>query len=283
MLIQLEIISFILTLVLLQVLLVLYAWWFIRHSSFSSVSPAGGGGIPSPVWRTTLAILLAAWAALTVSLAVRSYVLGHVPFTDMYGFASSFCWGTIAVSCLFQWRLKSEVFGASGAVVAFALLIYAFTLPIEHAPLPPALQQTWLLPLHVSCAIMAYGMFALGFVSAVLFLVKGKVNLSFLPSADMLDRAGYLAVVTGFPLMTLVIIIGSIWAKIAWGTYWGWDPKETASLVTWLIYAGYLSTRLFLHWKNRSSALFLLIGFAAVLVTFFGNLFFGGLHSYAAP
>jgi cytochrome c-type biogenesis protein CcsB len=283
MLIQLEIVSFILTLVLLQVLLVLYAWWFIRYSSFPRAKAADGTMLPAPVWKPTLTILLAAWAALTVSLVVRSVLLGHVPFTDMYGFASSFCWGTIAVSCLFHWRLKSEVFGAGGAVVAFALLIYAFTLPIQHSPLPPALQQTWLLPLHVSCAIMAYGMFALGFVSAVLFLIKEKVNLSFLPGADMLDRAGYLAVVTGFPLMTLVIIIGSIWAKIAWGTYWGWDPKETASLVTWLIYAGYLFTRLFLHWKNRRSALFLIIGFAAVLVTFFGNLFFGGLHSYAAP
>ena len=275
MLIQLEIISFTLTLVILQVLLVLYAWGFIRYKSFSSSNT-------SPVLKPTLSVLLAAWITLSLSLVIRSIISGHVPFTDMYGFAASFCWGVLATSCLFQWRLKSEVFGAGGAIIAFALLIYAFTLPTQYTPLPAALQQTWLLPLHVSCAIMAYGMFALGCVSAVLYLIKEKQNPDFVPDADILDRAGYLAVLTGFPLMTLVIVIGSIWAKVAWGTYWNWDPKETASLVTWLIYAGYLFTRLVLHWKGRRSALLLVIGFVGVLVTFFGNLFFGGLHSYAS-
>lgn len=82
--------------------------------------------------------------------------------------------------------------------------------------------------------------------------------------------------------MTLVIIIGAIWAKVAWGNYWTWDPKETASLVTWIIYAVYLVTRLFFGWRNDKSAWLLILGFLAVLVTFFGNLFFGGLHSYVS-
>lgn len=278
-LLQLEIITFTFTLVLLQVLLVLYVWGFVRYSSFSKTSDST---VTVPILKPTLTIMLAAWAILTVSLLIRSILSGHVPFTDMYGFAASFCWGILATGCLFQWRLKSEVFGAGAVVIAFALLIYAFSLPSQHEPLPVILQQTWLLPLHVSCAIMAYGMFALGFVSAVLYLVKDRYNPAFIPVSGMLDRAGYLAVLTGFPLMTLVIILGSIWAKIAWGTYWNWDPKETASLVTWIIYACYLFSRIFLHWTGRRSALLLIIGFAAVLITFFGNLFFGGLHSYAS-
>jgi len=270
---QLEIISFVAAIVVLQLAIILYAWNFI--SGISRTDP----GIAQ---RFAFPALSAAWLLLTVSLATRASLTGHAPFTNMYEFAASFSWGVMASSLLFQWRLKSRVFGAGGAVIAFALLAYTFTLPSRHEPLPEALRQTWLLPLHVSCAIMAYGMFAIGFVSAVLYLVREKHSPAFFPGADLLDRAGYMAVLTGFPLMTMVIVIGSIWAKLAWGTYWNWDPKETASLVTWLIYAGYLLTRLFLHWNNRRSALLLIIGFLAVLLTFFGNLFFGGLHSYAS-
>jgi cytochrome c-type biogenesis protein CcsB len=271
---QLELITFVATIVVLQMAIILYAWDFISGATRTQ---------PGIAARLAFPALLIAWLMLTIALTTRAAVTGHAPFTNMYEFASSFGWGVMASALLFQWRLKARVFGAGGAVIAFVLLAYTFTLPSQYEPLPAALRQTWLLPLHVSCAVMAYGMFALGFVSAILYLIREKVKLSFLPEAEMPDRAGYLAVVTGFPLMTLVIVIGSIWAKVAWGTYWNWDPKETASLVTWFIYAGYLFTRLFLHWKNRRSAIFLIIGFAAVLVTFFGNLFFGGLHSYAAP
>jgi cytochrome c-type biogenesis protein CcsB len=181
---------------------------------------------------------------------------------------------------VFQWRLKAAVFGAGGATIAYALLIYAFTLPSQHSTLPPILQGTILLPLHVSCAIIAYGMFGMGFVSAIFLLIQEKRAAAFLPSVVMLDRAGYLSVLTGLPFMTLVIVLGSIWANTAWGSYWNWDPKETASLVTWLIYVCYLVTRWFCRWRERRSAAILIAGFVAVLVTFFGNLVFAGLHSY---
>jgi cytochrome c-type biogenesis protein CcsB len=270
---QLEIICFSAAIVTLQLAIILYAWDLV--AGISRMAPGTAARIAFPA-------LSAAWLLLTVSLATRAILTGHAPFTNMYEFAASFGWGVMASALLFQWRLKSRAFGAGGAVIAFALLTYTFSLPSQHEPLPAALQQTWLLPLHVSCAIMAYGMFAIGCVSAVLYLIREKHGLSFLPDTELLDRAGYLAVLTGFPLMTLVIVIGSIWAKVAWGTYWNWDPKETASLGTWLIYAGYLFTRLFLHWNGKRSALILITGFLAVLITFFGNLFFGGLHSYAS-
>jgi len=100
-------------------------------------------------------------------------------------------------------------------------------------------------------------------------------------SLEALDQIGYRAVLVGFPAMALVIILGSIWAETAWGRWWGWDPKETASLVTFLLYAGYLHARIFRGWQGSRSAALLVLGFVAVCFTFFGNLFFGGLHSYS--
>ncbi|MGD0855909.1 MAG: cytochrome c biogenesis protein CcsA [Dehalococcoidia bacterium] len=279
---QLEILSFVIALVTLQIVLILYIWGFISSAIYNKSAEVPDRLHAGKFARYTFPLLIVSWLALTASLIIRSTLTLHVPFTDMYEFASSFCWGVMFAGILFQWRLKSEVFGAGGSIIALALLLYAFFLPAEHMPLPAALRQTWLLPLHVSCAIMAYGMFALGFASAVLYLLRQKYPLSIFPSSDTLDRAGHLAVLTGFPLMTLVIIIGAIWAKVAWGNYWTWDPKETASLVTWIIYAVYLVTRLFFGWRNDKSAWLLILGFLAVLVTFFGNLFFGGLHSYVS-
>jgi len=279
---QLEILCFVIALVTLQIVLILYIWGFISSAIYNKSAEVTDRLPAGKFARYTFPLLIVSWLALTASLIIRSTLTLHVPFTDMYEFASSFCWGVMFAGILFQWRLKSEVFGAGGSIIALALLLYAFFLPAEHMPLPAALRQTWLLPLHVSCAIMAYGMFALGFASAILYLLRRKYPLSIFPSSDTLDRAGHLAVLTGFPLMTLVIIIGAIWAKVAWGNYWTWDPKETASLVTWIIYAFYLVTRLFFGWRSDKSAWLLILGFLAVLVTFFGNLFFGGLHSYVS-
>jgi ABC-type transport system involved in cytochrome c biogenesis permease subunit len=91
----------------------------------------------------------------------------------------------------------------------------------------------------------------------------------------------YRSVVIGFPIFATMIVLGSYWASIAWGRYWGWDPKETSALVTWLIYAVYLHARSRASWRGRPAALVLVIGFGAVLFTYFGNLFFSGLHSYS--
>ena len=91
---------------------------------------------------------------------------------------------------------------------------------------------------------------------------------------------GYRAVAIRFPFMTLVTVLGALWAYMAWGRYRSWDPKETASQVTWLIYTGYLHARILRGWRGRKSAILLMIGFTAVLLTFFGNYVFGGLHSY---
>jgi hypothetical protein len=98
---------------------------------------------------------------------------------------------------------------------------------------------------------------------------------------ELRGRGGYRAVIIGFPVFATLIILGAWWASIAWGRYWGWDPKETSALATWLIYAAYLHARSLRGWSGRPAALLLVVGFGAVLFTFFGNLFFSGLHAYS--
>jgi cytochrome c-type biogenesis protein CcsB len=102
-----------------------------------------------------------------------------------------------------------------------------------------------------------------------------------LPRPAVLDEIGYKAVVVGFPFLAATIVLGALWAEVAWGRYWAWDPKETASLVTWLIYATYLHARVIRGWTGSRAAILLQIGFGATILTYFGNYFFGGLHSYA--
>ncbi|CAA7600379.1 Cytochrome c-type biogenesis protein CcmC [Acididesulfobacillus acetoxydans] len=113
--------------------------------------------------------------------------------------------------------------------------------------------------------------------------VNGGVLARF-PALEVLDELAYKVVAFGFPLLTLCIITGAVWANYTWGTYWSWDPKETWSLITWLVYAGYLHVRFTRGWKGRPAAWLAVLGFAAVLFTFFGvNYFLPGLHSYANP
>jgi ABC-type transport system involved in cytochrome c biogenesis permease subunit len=173
-----------------------------------------------------------------------------------------------------------------GAIVlplVVAMCAYIWLLPAdlrEVNALIPALQNRPLMTVHVSMAILAYATFAVAFAAAVLFLIANRWHVAWLPSADLLDDLGYRAVTIGFPAMSLVLILGSVWAYRAWGTYWQWDPKETAALFTWLIYGVYLHTRSLRGWRGNRSAVILLVAFAAVVFTYFGNYVFGGLHAY---
>ena len=131
-------------------------------------------------------------------------------------------------------------------------------------------------------AMISYVILATSFAAAVGYLLQGpRDRYPWLPSHRLLDEVAYRAVIIGFPVFATMIILGSWWASIAWGRYWGWDPKETSALVTWLIYAVYLHARNQRGWAGRPSALILIVGFGAVLFTFFGNLYFSGLHSYS--
>jgi len=213
-------------------------------------------------------------------MTFRAIVTGHGPFSNMYEFSIAFGTGVIGVYLFFERKYHQQILGLIVLPIALLMLLYAWTIPATADPLVPALQNNLLLSVHVAVAIVAYGTFAVSFAAAVLYLLQAY-GVPRLPKAELLDEIGYRAVVIGFPFMTLVIVLGAVWANVAWGRYWGWDPKETASLVTWLIYGAYLHARVVRGWRGNRAAWLLVIGFAATLFTYFGNLFFGGLHSYS--
>jgi cytochrome c-type biogenesis protein CcsB len=245
-----------------------------------TVSLGRGPAVSASLGRWGTILIINAFVFLTGALTFRWIAAGHGPFSNMYEFSLAFVWGTLAAHLYFEFRYGLRSLAILVLPVCLAMLAYASTVSSKIDPLVPALQNNLLLSIHVAVAIAAYGAFALSFAAAVLFLVNHRDRFTWLPKQAMLDEVGYKAVMFAFPLLALVVILGAVWAKIAWGTYWSWDPKETASLVTWLIYGGYLHARVVRGWKGNRSAYLLVAGFGAVLFTYFGNYFFSGLHSY---
>jgi len=219
--------------------------------------------------------------ALAAGLVFRALATGHGPFANMYEFSLAFAFGVLLSYMYFERKYHQRILALIALPVALAMMAYASTIPPTIEPLVPALQNNLLLTVHVAVAIVAYGSFAIAFGAAVLYLVQPEGGRWGLPKPQVLDEIGYRAVIVGFPFLSLTIILGAVWADTAWGAYWSWDPKETASLVTWLIYGAYLHARVVRGWRGGRAAWLLVLGFAAVLFTYFGNLFFGGLHSYS--
>ncbi len=218
---------------------------------------------------------------LTATLVFRAILTGHGPFANQYEFSVAFGWGMVAAYVYFEYRYRVRTLALLVLPIAGAMLLYAMTVGATSDPLVPALQNNLLLTIHVAVAILAYGAFSVACAAGVLYLVQPAGGRRGLPRPSLLDEIAYRSVVVAYPLLTLTIILGAVWAEIAWGAYWSWDPKETASLLTWFIYGAYLHARVVHGWHGRRSSWLLMLGFAAVLFTFFGNLFFGGLHSYA--
>jgi cytochrome c-type biogenesis protein CcsB len=221
------------------------------------------------------------FALIGASLVFRAIATGHGPFSNMYEFSIAFAWGILGAYYWFEHKYHQRMLGLLALPVALGMLLYASTIPADIEPLVPALQNNLLLSVHVATAIVAYGSFTVAFAAAILYLAQPETGRWGLPKPAVLDEIGYRAIVVGFPFLTLVIVLGALWADVAWGRYWGWDPKETASLVTWFIYGAYLHARVMRGWRGRKAAILLIVGFGATLLTYFGNLFFGGLHSYS--
>ena len=218
-----------------------------------------------------------------LSIALRTAAAGRLPLSNMYEFSSTFIFLLALIYLLFERSYGVRQLGAIVLPIVVGMVLYVWSLPAELREvdaLIPALQNRPLMTAHVSLAILAYAAFAVAFAAAVFYLLVSRWRIAWLPSAEMLDDIGYRAVTIGFPAMALVLILGSVWAYRAWGSYWNWDPKETAALFTWLVYGVYLHTRSMRGWRGNRSAVILLLGFAAVIFTYFGNYVFGGLHAY---
>lgn len=229
-----------------------------------------------------IAFAWAGWAVLALSLLLRSLVVGRGPWGNMYEFTVAFAFGVTLGYLFLERRYPIRSIGFVPLGVALALFLYSTALPSNVEQLVPALQNPPLLTIHVGLAMISYGIFATSFAAGIAYLVQAPNDrFSWLPSHKVLDEVAYRSVVIGFPIFATMIILGSWWASIAWSKYWSWDPKETAALVTWLIYAVYLHARNQRGWAGRPAALLLVVGFAMILVTYSGNLWFSGLHAYS--
>ncbi len=255
---------------------------FVTSSTRASTSGPSVSASPSPLSRAAVWLTVAAAIALGASVGLRGIVVGRGPWGNLYEFSVAFAFSMTCGYLVLSRRYPIRSIGFIPLGIALTLLLYASSLPSEIEPLVPALQNAPLLTIHVGMAVLSYGIFATSFAAGVGYLIQGQRDrFAWLPSHKVLDEVAYRAVIIGFPIFATMIILGSWWASIAWSRYWGWDPKETAALVTWLTYAVYLHARNQRSWAGRPAALLLVVGFGMVLVTYSGSLWFSGLHAYS--
>jgi cytochrome c-type biogenesis protein CcsB len=230
------------------------------------------------------------------SIAIRGIAVDAVPWSNMYEFASVAGLIAVVAFLLVIWRAPQiRHLGGFLLLPVILLMFMAGTVFYSKAqPLVPALQSYWL-AIHVTLAAVSEGAFMTSAGLTVLYLLRSRYDraatkptrglVAFggkLPEADTLDKAAYRVVAFSFPLYTVAIICGAIWAEAAWGRYWGWDPKETWAFIVWVIYAGYLHARATAGWKGRNAAFVNLLGFSAITFNFLiVNIVISGLHSYA--
>ena len=242
--------------------------------------------------------LLLTWLAFVFHLGgvvTRGLAAGRVPWGNMYEFSITASLAVAIVYLIFVQRYKLQWLGLGVTLVIAAVLgLATLALYTPAGPLVPALHSYWLV-IHVSSAAISGGAFTVGGLISVLYLIKARAerkvlaggtmsaSLRRLPSAESMDSTAYKVLAFAFPLWTFgVLVAGPIWAEYAWGRYWGWDPKEVWSLVTWVVYAAYLHARATAGWRGRRAATIAIVGWFVFIFNFVGvNLLVSGLHSYA--
>ncbi|MGA6992773.1 MAG: c-type cytochrome biogenesis protein CcsB [Candidatus Deferrimicrobiaceae bacterium] len=238
-------------------------------------------------------VCIAAAVVSTTAIGVRwaeSYKMGigRIPVTNLYESLVFFAWSVNLFYLLVEWKYKNRTLGAFVIPIAFGTMLFAFTNESSIQPLVPALQSYWL-HAHVITCFVGYAAFAVSAGVAVMYLMKAKREkrketggvVALFPSTKILDDLVYKAIIWGFPFLTAGIITGAAWANYAWGTYWSWDPKETWSLIVWLVYAAFLHARVTRGWHGRRAAILSIVGFLATIFCYLGvNLVLSGLHSY---
>ncbi len=216
--------------------------------------------------------------------------IGRAPLTNLYESLVFFAWTIAVIYLLLEKKFRIKTIGAFVSPFPFIIMAYASLNPNDIQPLVPALKSNWLIAHVVSCFV-GYAAFAVSFGVSILYLFKFRAEsrpakpdgalLGYVPSAAALDEIGYKTIAIGFPLLTIGIVTGAFWANVAWGTYWSWDPKETWSLIVWLIYAAYLHARITRGWRGTRAAVLSIVGFMATIFCYLGvNLILSGLHSY---
>jgi len=253
------------------------------------------------IFKKPLTGRLATWTALagvTVNAAgiiirwVESYRLGigHAPLSNMYESLVFFSCTIVIIYLVIERKYETTVIGAVATPLAFLAMSYASLSPNINdriQPLIPALKSNWLIA-HVVTCFLGYAAFAIAFGISLMYLFKqrdteSKSNLlSHFPKSLVLDELTHQMVMFGFLFLSIGIITGAVWANSAWGSYWSWDPKETWSLITWVVYATFLHARMMRGWSGKRIAYLSILGFMAVIFTYFGVNLLPGLHSYGS-
>ncbi|MEV5515947.1 c-type cytochrome biogenesis protein CcsB [Streptomyces flaveolus] len=243
---------------------------------------------------TVLAFAIEAGGVLTRALSVK-----RAPWGNMYEFNITLTTVVVGVYLILL-ALKKNIRWLGLPLATTVLLDLGLAVTVLYTAsdqLVPALHSYWLY-IHVSTAIFCGAVFYVGAVATILYLFKDSFEnklatggtpgrfansvLDRLPAAASLDKFAYRVNAAVFPLWTFTIIAGAIWAGDAWGRYWGWDPKEVWSFITWVAYACYLHARATAGWKGRKAAYLALAAFACWLFNYYGvNIFVSGKHSYA--
>jgi len=238
--------------------------------------------------RVATSILVSGFVFHTISLILRYFEAGYTPITNLHEAPSFLAWAIICVYLFIQLKYKITVLGSFISPVASILIIVSSAFSKEIGPLPPILKSFWF-PIHVILAFLGDAIFALAFCAGIMYLIQEhqikskKIGVLYyrLPSLKLLDDINHYCLTIGFPLLTLGMITGSIWARYAWGSFWSWDAKQIWSLLTWVFYAVLLHGRINVGWRGRRAAVFAIIGFFAVMFSFLVvNTFFSGLHTY---
>jgi len=238
--------------------------------------------------RIMVSLVVAGFALHTANIIARYVLSGHIPIANLHEASSFFSWCIVLLFFYLEYRYKLGLLGAFIMPVVFIVMLSSSMLPRKIEPLSPVLQSYWL-GIHTVFAFIGDAAFAMAFGIGLMYLIQEHYVKSKhlgglfrkLPSLQTLDEINYRLITIGFPFLTLAIITGALWAESAWGSYWRWDPKEVWSLITWFIYASVLHVRLTVGWRGKRAAILSIIGFCAVLFTFFGvNLLLKGLHRF---
>jgi len=240
------------------------------------------------LWLTLLGALAQAGALVTRGLAAD-----RVPWGNMYEFTIATALVGVVAWLVLAFRRPVRHLGLFVTLAVVLLLGFAAVrLYSQAGPLVPALNSYWL-KIHVTAAVLATGVFLVGFVAAALYLIRERYDTgravrfpatlgAGLPDAETLERITFRLHALAFPIWTFAIMAGAIWAEEAWTRYWGWDPKETWAFISWVVYAGYLHARATAGWRRATAAWIAVVGWITMLINLFVvNLVIEGLHSYS--
>jgi cytochrome c-type biogenesis protein CcsB len=254
----------------------------LSEGIYEDAGPSGRGSATSVVH---LGIVLGLALAL-IALLLRTVVTGHAPWSNLHEFSAAFGASVMAVYLFVDRGQRIRGLAPAVAIIAAALLGLSLALDSRIDPLVPALQQPLLLTVHVGAAMLAYAISAVAFAAAGGELLQrfSRGTIHWLPTADACRAAADRSVVLAFPVLTVAIVLGSVWANLAWRSYWSNDPKELAAAATWLVYGAYLHVAGRRDRWARLAPWLLVLGFVGVLFTYLGaGLIFVGEHSYANP